>query len=80
MAGFGIGALSVNTSCADNPMLTQNCDHIFNTNGVGGGLFGAGLGIAIGGAVLLALPPPRVWERTPIRGANDGIAAGGAHF
>lgn len=68
MAGFGVSALAVNGACArTQPPLPERpeCAEIYDTNAVGGGLLGAGLPLAVAGALLIALPDLR--PRRPAR-------------
>ncbi len=55
LIGFGISALSVNGACSLDGL--PACNGIYRTTGVGGGLVAVGSALAIGGAVLIALPP-----------------------
>lgn len=56
--GFGAAALAVNDSCLAPPTAPATvCFSRYRTTSVGGGLLGAGLVLAVGGAVLIALPP-----------------------
>ena len=55
VAGFGISALGVNGQCSQIPSVGELCNG-YSTVGVGGGLMGAGLTLAAGGLVLLAVP------------------------
>lgn len=56
--GFGAAALAVNDSCLAPPTAPATvCFSRYRTTSVGGGLLGAGLVLAAGGAVLIALPP-----------------------
>lgn len=63
MASFGVSALAVNEQCADVPATTPVCDTLYYTRGVGGGLLGVGIAVAIGGSVLLAIPGQRVKQQ-----------------
>jgi hypothetical protein len=57
MLGFGISAFSVNGACSLDRL--PACDGIYRTSAVGGALVGVGSALMIGGAVLIALPPPK---------------------
>ncbi len=56
--GFGANALSQNGTCGDTtaPPAGAPCNYLYNTGSVGGGLLGAGLGLAAGGALMIAWP------------------------
>jgi hypothetical protein len=54
LGGFGVSALVANGGC-----FTSDCRFLIDTRAPGGVLLGAGLAVAIGGGVLLALPGPR---------------------
>lgn len=58
--GFGISALSIDNKCVNALSLpTVNCQTVYNTGEVGGALIGLSLGLMVGGAIAIALPPPR---------------------
>lgn len=80
MAGFGASALSLDGQCVDPAAPDGTCDTIHNTGPVGGGLLGAGLAIAAGGVVLLAVPGPRrpvpVQVQVQVPGHVDGSNEG----
>lgn len=60
LAGLGISALAVAGSCWDPPPGgTGECNFLYDTNAVGGGLLGAGAAVGLAGALLLALPGER---------------------
>jgi tetratricopeptide (TPR) repeat protein len=66
IAGFGVSALSVNGACArTQPPLPERpeCAEIYDTSTVGGALLGAGLPLAVAGALLIALPDLRQRRR-----------------
>lgn len=58
IAGLGISALAVNGGCID-PQHPGGCTLDYATTGIGAGLLAGGLALAVGGAVLVALPPRR---------------------
>lgn len=65
LSGFGLGALSLNGQCvapAVAPMTT--CGYLFSTQGLGGGLLGAGLVLTLSGAGLILWPGPAPAEPT----------------
>lgn len=58
VAGLGASALSQNGSCGDRPA-PQNgapCELLYDTRAIGGGLIGAGIGLAVGGSLILFWP------------------------
>lgn len=58
--GFGAGALAVHGSCATSlSSADELCPRFYDTASLGAGLAGAGGALALGGALLLALPPRR---------------------
>ena len=60
LIGRGGWALSLNGSCVDAAMPPAlACPSLYTTTGVGAGLVGGGAALAIGGALLLALPGPK---------------------
>lgn len=59
LVGLGGSALSVNGSCQDPQADPASCSPYYQTTGVGAGLLVGGAVLAIGGAVLIALPAKR---------------------
>jgi hypothetical protein len=58
LLGAGIAALTVNGSCATDPLPAGiMCPRIYNTAGIGGGLTALGGALAITGIVVVAVPP-----------------------
>ena len=64
LVGFGGSALAVNGTCQDLQGDPLTCSPYYQTTGVGSGLLAGGLSLAIGGAVLIALPPRRTAPTT----------------
>lgn len=80
---IGLGAVGIarDGACIDTPDTPGGaCQNVYNTL-VGGGVgIGLGAALAIGGTVLLSLPPPKrqVLVDTPTRGAATGTAGDSA--
>lgn len=67
LSGVGISALSLNGQCVvpvTAPMLT--CGYLYSTEGLGGGLLGAGLVLSLSGAGLILWPGPPPAESPPL--------------
>ena len=63
LLGFGASALSVNRKCVGSTSTPiANCQTVYNTDEVAGGLFGLSAGLMIGGAVAIAIPANRPKE------------------
>lgn len=77
MASFGISGLAVNGQCSQIPSEGEICNGSYSTVGVGGGLLGAGLTLAAGGIVLLAVPGRQARTAEGVRPGN-GSATGSA--
>lgn len=71
MAGFGISGIAIDNQCVSDPVPPAlRCRDRFDTLTIGAGLLGAGAGLSIAGAVMLAIP-----GRPSSSGTNTGSAS-----
>jgi len=58
LAGLGSSALAQHGTCGDRPAPPsgQPCELLYDTRAIGGGLLGAGIGLAVGGSLLMFWP------------------------
>lgn len=76
MIGFGIPALSIDNQC-NPPAPDNNCPRLYDTQSLGLGLAITGAAVAVGGVVLLALPPRKRTAGPAAMGR--GVASGMLH-
>lgn len=59
LLGFGASALAIDGRCIGSFPSLMNCPTVYNTDVAGGALLGLAGALMVGGAVAIALPPPR---------------------
>lgn len=73
VGGLGISALSVNGQCKSFETAPA-CEHIFETNGIGGSLVGLGVGMIGAGVVFLALPGKQTAAEMRVQDDSRSVA------
>ncbi len=74
--GLGGRALYLDGACSDTPTGMQTrCTNLVDTKGLGGGLLAAGVLLAVGGIVTLAIPGRVLQVQRPVSPENSGAPA-----
>lgn len=76
LTGFGISGIAIDDRCVSDPEPPAiKCRDRFDTLTIGAGLVGAGAGLSIAGAVLLAIPGPAAAPAAKVSQAQIGPGA-----